>query len=84
MNWLFPVGIGKEIESVVQVCAVGFSRRRAGVSNFFIRRCVGDGCARNSLLMRTKANNVYLMNFSQFRKKDGAWLSGWGRYGFAG
>ncbi|MDU8455080.1 MULTISPECIES: hypothetical protein [Pseudomonas syringae group] len=54
------------------------------MSNFFIGRCAGDGCARNSLLMRTKANNVYLMNFSQFRKKDGAWLSGWGGHGFAG
>ncbi|KPW38192.1 hypothetical protein ALO51_102401 [Pseudomonas amygdali] len=35
MNWLFPVGIGKEIESVVQVCAVGFSRRRGRREQLF-------------------------------------------------
>ncbi len=48
---------------------------RASESNFFIERRMGKWLTRSSLLMRTKANNVYLMIFSQTAEKDGAWLS---------
>ncbi|AKT30362.1 hypothetical protein RYA05_28765 [Pseudomonas syringae pv. actinidiae] len=85
MNWLFPVGIGKEVGSVVQVCAVGFSHRQGkGEQLFLLGTRQENGCSRSSLLMRTKAINDYLMNFSQFPKKDGAWLSGWVAQGYAG
>ncbi|KPY23425.1 hypothetical protein ALQ61_100840 [Pseudomonas coronafaciens pv. zizaniae] len=42
MNWLFPVGIGKEIGSVVQVCAVGFSHRQGKREQLFYKAPHGE------------------------------------------